>query len=44
MSGLMSRLVTEWEDSSATPHEFFVEGDRVVVFRADCRSRKPGNL
>lgn len=32
MSGLMSRLVTEWEDISVTPHEFVVEGDRVVVF------------
>src|SRR6056297_1544952 len=32
MSGLMSRLVSEWEDISVTPHEFIVEGDRVVVF------------
>ncbi|MBS3746752.1 MAG: SMP-30/gluconolactonase/LRE family protein [Wenzhouxiangellaceae bacterium] len=32
MSGLMSRLVTEWEDISVTPHEFVVEGERVVVF------------
>ena len=32
MSGLMARLVSEWEDISVTPHEFVVEGDRVVVF------------
>src|SRR6056297_3308546 len=32
MSGLMSRLVSEWEDISVTPHEYVVEGDRVVVF------------
>jgi len=32
MSGLMSRLVSEWEDTSVTPDEFVVEGDRVVVF------------
>ncbi|MFP4335131.1 MAG: nuclear transport factor 2 family protein [Wenzhouxiangella sp.] len=32
MSGLISRLVSEWEDISVTPHEFVVEGDRVVVF------------
>jgi len=32
MSGLMSRLVSDWEDISVTPHEFIVEGDRVVVF------------
>ena len=32
MSGLMSRLVSEWQDISVTPHEFVVEGDRVVVF------------
>src|SRR6056297_1230963 len=32
MSGLMSRLVSEWDDISVTPHEFVVEGDRVVVF------------
>jgi len=32
MSGLFGRLVRDWEDFSATPHEFVVEGDRVVVF------------
>jgi len=32
MSGLMARLVTEWEDISVKPHEYVVEGDRVVVF------------
>lgn len=32
MSGLMARFVSEWEDISVTPHEFVVEGDRVVVF------------
>lgn len=32
MSGLMSRFVNEWQDISVTPHEFVVEGDRVVVF------------
>ena len=32
MSGLMARLVSEWEDISVTPQEFVVEGDRVVVF------------
>jgi len=31
MSGLMARFVSEWEDISVTPHEYFVEGDRVVV-------------
>jgi sugar lactone lactonase YvrE len=32
MSGLMARLVSEWEDISVTPQEYVVEGDRVVVF------------
>jgi sugar lactone lactonase YvrE/ketosteroid isomerase-like protein len=32
MSGLMARLVSDWEDISVTPQEFVVEGDRVVVF------------
>ncbi|WP_376692231.1 SMP-30/gluconolactonase/LRE family protein [Wenzhouxiangella sp. EGI_FJ10409] len=32
MSGLMARLVGEWEDISVTPHEYVVERDRVVVF------------
>ena len=32
MSGLISRLVDEWEDISVTPNEFVVEGERVVVF------------
>jgi len=32
MSGLMARFVSEWEDISVTPHEYVVEGDRVVVF------------
>src|SRR6056297_53156 len=32
MSGLMSRLVAEWDDLSVTPEEYVVEDDRVVVF------------
>lgn len=32
MSGLFARLASEWDDFSATPHEFVVEGERVVVF------------
>ena len=32
MTGLFGRLVSDWDDFSATPHEFVVEGDRVVVF------------
>ncbi|MGM0658812.1 MAG: SMP-30/gluconolactonase/LRE family protein [Pseudomonadota bacterium] len=32
MSGLMARLVNEWEDIGVTQHEYVVEGDRVVVF------------
>ncbi len=32
MSGLISRLVAEWDDFSVTPNEYVVEGDRVVVF------------
>ena len=32
MSGLMSRLVSEWEDISVTPHELIAEDNRVVVF------------
>ncbi|RFF28249.1 MULTISPECIES: SMP-30/gluconolactonase/LRE family protein [unclassified Wenzhouxiangella] len=32
MSGLMARLVSEWEDISVTPHEYVSEGGRVVVF------------
>ena len=32
MSGLFGRLVRDWDDFSATPHEFVVDGDRVVVF------------
>jgi sugar lactone lactonase YvrE/ketosteroid isomerase-like protein len=32
MSGLMTRLLSEWDDVSVTPQEFVVDGDRVVVF------------
>jgi ketosteroid isomerase-like protein len=32
MSGLMSRLVSEWEDISVTPQELVAEDNRVVVF------------
>jgi sugar lactone lactonase YvrE/ketosteroid isomerase-like protein len=32
MSGLMSRLVAEWDDLSVAPEEYVVENDRVVVF------------
>lgn len=32
LSGLFARLLTEWDDFTATPNEFVVEGDRVVVF------------
>ena len=32
MSDLFGRLVRDWDHFSATPHEFVVEGDRVVVF------------
>jgi len=32
MSGLISRLVSEWEDISVTPQEYVIDGDRVVVF------------
>ena len=32
MSGLFSRLATEWRDVSVVPNEYVVEGNRVVVF------------
>ena len=32
VSGLFARLATEWDSFTATPGEFVVEGDRVVVF------------
>lgn len=32
MSGLFSRLATEWESITVTPSEYVVDGDRVVVF------------
>ena len=32
MSGLISRLVAEWDDLSVTANEYVVEDDRVVVF------------
>ena len=32
MSGLISRLATEWESITVTPSEYVVDGDRVVVF------------
>ncbi len=32
MSGLFTRLASEWDDFSTTPHEFVVEGERVIVF------------
>lgn len=32
MSGLISRLVAEWDDLSVSPHEYVVDDDRVVVF------------
>jgi ketosteroid isomerase-like protein len=32
MSGLIARLVAEWDDFSVTPEEFVTEGNRVVVF------------
>jgi len=32
MSGLFSRLATEWESITVTPNEYVVDGDRVVVF------------
>jgi sugar lactone lactonase YvrE/ketosteroid isomerase-like protein len=32
MTGLISRLLADWQDFSVTPQEFIVEGDRVVVF------------
>ncbi|GEM_PF-269239 len=32
MTGLFSRLGEEWDDFSATPQEYVVDGDRVVVF------------
>jgi hypothetical protein len=32
MTGLFARLGEEWDDFSATPHDYVVDGDRVVVF------------
>ncbi|MGK7296491.1 MAG: SMP-30/gluconolactonase/LRE family protein [Candidatus Wenzhouxiangella sp. M2_3B_020] len=32
MAGLFARLAADWDDFSATPGEFVVDGDRVVVF------------
>lgn len=31
MTGLFARLGEEWDDFSATPHEYVVDGDRVIV-------------
>ena len=32
VSGLFARLATEWDGFSATPSEYVVDGERVVVF------------
>jgi hypothetical protein len=32
MTGLFARLAEEWDDFSATPHEYVVDSDRVIVF------------
>jgi ketosteroid isomerase-like protein len=32
MTGLIGRLVAEWDDFSVTPEEFVTEGNRVIVF------------
>jgi sugar lactone lactonase YvrE len=41
LTGLFARLLTDWDEFTATPNEFVVEGDRVVVFGRYGQTWKP---
>jgi sugar lactone lactonase YvrE len=41
LSGLFARLLTDWDDFTATPNGLVVEGDRVVVFGRYGQTWKP---